>query len=313
LEVTVAPRLRIIVASVCVAIFIVVLGPGGADAQRAVPRSPAPQARHAVPRPIPARPVPGGHYYYRGPNVYRPYYASPYYWYGGFYGGYYSYPFYFSAGVGPYAPYHYGYPWYPYSPWYPYDPAAALRLQVTPREAEVFVDGSYAGTVDDFDGSFQRLRLYPGDHTVEVFLPGFHTLTQGIYVQPGKTFTVRAALQPLTPGEPEQVRPSGGVGAQSRTPQARPSASPREYGGEEPGLRPEFGILALRVQPGDAVVTIDGNVWEPSDEAGPLVLQLVTGVHAIEIRKQGYRTYITEFAVRQGETTALNVAMTPSP
>jgi hypothetical protein len=299
-------------ASIC-AIFVVVLGQDSADAQRrAAPRSPAPQGHHAVPRPIPARPLPGGHYYYRGPNVYRPYYASPYYWYGGFYGGYYSYPFYFSVGVGPYAPYYYGYPHYP---WYPYDPAASLRLQVTPREAEAFIDGFYAGTVDDFDGTFQRLRLYPGEHTIEVFLPGHRILTQRIYLQVGKTFTVRAALQPLAPGEPEPVRPSDGAGAHSRTPAARPSGSTEENDDVEwpPQLGPRtpFGILALRVQPGDAAVTIDGDVWDGSDETGPLMVHLAAGAHAIGIRKQGYRTYITELTVRPGETTTLNVAMTP--
>jgi PEGA domain-containing protein len=298
---TVTPRLRITFASLV--IFTVVLAIGSADAQRtAVPRSPAPQGHHAVPRPLPARPLPGGHYY-RGPNVYRPYYASPYYWYGGFYGGYYySYPLYFSAGVGPYAPYYYGYPWYPY------DPAASLRLQVTPRHAEVFVDGSYAGTVDDFDGSFQRLRLYPGDHTVEVFLPGHRTLMQRIYLQPGKTFTVRAALQALSPGEPDPVRPSSEI-RQPRGSQPPPAASAQEEeGGEE---WPQVGMLALRVQPVGAAVTIDGEVWEGSGAGGPLVLQLATGVHTIEIRKEGYRTYLTELPVRQGETTTLNVAMTP--
>ena len=294
------PRLRIALASMGVALFVV-LGLGSAAAQRAVPRSPAPQGRHAVPRPVPARPLPGGHYYYRGPNVYRPYYASPYYWYG----GYYSYPFNFSVGVGPYAPYYYGYPYYP---WYPYDPVASLRLQVTPREAEVFIDASYAGTVDDFDGSFQRLRLYPGEHTVEIFLPGHRLLTEKIYLQPGKTFTMRVALEPLAPGEPMSVRPSGEVGAQSRAQQAHPAAGPRENGGEE---WPQVGILALRVQPSDADVTIDGDMWEPSDETGPLILQLLTGVHAIEIRKEGYRTYSTEFSVRQGATATLNVALTP--
>jgi hypothetical protein len=41
------------------------------------------------------------------------------------------------------------------------------------------------------------------------------------------------------------------------------------------------------------------------------MVHLGTGVHAIEIRKEGYRTYIAEITVRQGETTTLNVAMTP--
>jgi hypothetical protein len=289
-------------------------GLGSANAQRtATPRSPAPQGRQAVPRHIPARPLPGGHYYYRGPRAYRPYYASPYYWYGGFYGGYYSYPYYFSVGVGPYAPYYHGYPFYPYYPWYPYDPAAALRLQVTPREAEVFVDGSYAGTVDDFDGSFQRLRLIPGEHTVELFLPGRRMLTQAIYLQPGKTFTMRATLEALGPGEPEPVRPSAEGAGQSRSPLARRSPLQNDSGEEPaPGARLlQSGILALRVQPRDATVTIDGEVWEPSDDAGPLVLQLLAGVHTVEILKEGYRPYITDLAVRQGETTTLNVAMTP--
>jgi len=178
---------------------------------------------------------------------------------------------------------------------------------VTPREAEVFIDAWYAGTVGDFDGSFQRLRLYPGEHTVEIFLPGHRLLTEKIYLQPGKTFTMRAALEPLAPGEPMPVRPSGEVGAQSRAQQAHPAAGPRENGEEWP----QVGILALRVQPSDAVVTIDGDMWEPSDETGPLILQLLTGVHAIEIRKEGYRTYSTEFSVRQGATATLNVALTP--
>jgi hypothetical protein len=253
---------------------------------------------------------------YRGPTVYRPYYASPHYWYGGFYGGYYSYPFYFSVGVGGGYPYYYGYYRYGYPYYYPpypyygyaYDPIASLRLQVTPREAEVFVDGYYAGTVDDFDGSFQRLHLYPGEHELEVYLTGHRSLQQRIYLQPGKTFNVRHAMEPLGPGESEPVRPSGGP-----RPQAFPPTRPDDEGfeGQPPrGAQSEFGALALRVQPGDATVTIDGESWEASSQSGRLIVQLAAGVHTLEIRKDNYRTYITDITVRPGETTTLNVAMT---
>ena len=34
----------------------------------------------------------------------------------------------------------------------------SLRLKVKPREASVYVDGYFAGRVDDFDGMFQRLQ-----------------------------------------------------------------------------------------------------------------------------------------------------------
>ena len=72
----------------------------------------------------------------------------------------------------------YGYPWYG-AQWgpYPYPPPygyygwidASVRLEVTPRDAEVYVDGYYAGTVDDFDGTFQRLRVEPGQHDLEIY------------------------------------------------------------------------------------------------------------------------------------------------
>ena len=53
-----------------------------------------------------------------------------------------------------------------------YDPSSSVRLQVTPREAEVYIDGYYAGMVDHFDGTFQRLHLEPGEHDLQLFMPG---------------------------------------------------------------------------------------------------------------------------------------------
>ena len=83
---------------------------------------------------------------------------------------YYNPWFYPWASWGPYGAYgywggpYYGGP-YPYGYGYGYiDDSTSVRLEVTPRETEVFVDGLPAGTVDSFDGFFQRLRLPPGDH-----------------------------------------------------------------------------------------------------------------------------------------------------
>ena len=78
---------------------------------------------------------------------------SPLLWGGGFYGFYGGfYPYY--LGFGQSYPYPYAYP----PGVYPNDPAVSVRLQVTPREASVFVDGYAAGIVDDYDGVFQRLQ-----------------------------------------------------------------------------------------------------------------------------------------------------------
>src|SRR5262245_52206688 len=93
-----------------------------------------------------------------GPRFYAPYYPyySPRFYYPGFYGGFYD-PFFFGF-YGP-GPYPYGYPYY-----WAYDNSSSARLQVTPRNAQVYVDGYFAGVVDDFDGTFQRLNIDAGEH-----------------------------------------------------------------------------------------------------------------------------------------------------
>ena len=75
-------------------------------------------------------------------------------------------------------------------------PTGELRLQVRPRDAQVFVDGAYAGTVDEFDGTFQSLRLEGGEYQVELVLPGYEPLDFDVRITPGEKVTYRADLIP---------------------------------------------------------------------------------------------------------------------
>lgn len=99
--------------------------------------------------------------------------------------------------IGPAFPY--GYPYYAPGPHYPY-PAGfdygGVRLRIRPREAQVFVDGHYAGIVDDFDGTFQQLRLEQGGHKIEIRMPGFENFEMDVHVQPGRTITLHETLRP---------------------------------------------------------------------------------------------------------------------
>ncbi len=112
--------------------------------------------------------------------------------------------------------------WGPYG-WYPpfgyaYGrPYSSLRLQISPRDTEVFIDGYYAGIVDDFDGFIQRLHVEAGEHTIQLFLAGHRTAEQKVYLQPGGTFRIRHTMEPLAAGEAAPARP---------TPAPRPSAAP---------------------------------------------------------------------------------------
>jgi hypothetical protein len=76
-----------------------------------------------------------------------------------------------------------------------------VRLQVSPREAEGFVDGYYAGIVDDFDGFFQRLNLRPGPHKIVFYHDKYRTVRQTLYVAVGTDYKIRHDLTPLGAGD----------------------------------------------------------------------------------------------------------------
>ncbi len=95
-------------------------------------------------------------------------------------------------GISAYGGYPYGYGYGGYD-------TGRLRLQMQPRDAEVFIDGYYAGQVDDFDGRMQGLTLETGGYSVEVRKPGWETLTFDVRVTPGRTTNYKAELVPRKP------------------------------------------------------------------------------------------------------------------
>jgi hypothetical protein len=95
----------------------------------------------------------------------------------------------------------YGYPAYGYpAPGYGYYSLVpgraygALRIVDAPRDARVFVDGYYAGVVDDYDGVFQHLNLEAGPHNIEIEVPGYPPVRFDVYIEPGRTLTYRVPI-----------------------------------------------------------------------------------------------------------------------
>jgi hypothetical protein len=92
----------------------------------------------------------------------------------------------------------YGYGGYSPSVQDPFDaagPTGGLRLKIEPKNAEVYVDGYFAGIVDDFNGHFQRLKLTAGPHHIEVRAAGYQPFTFDVTIQPRHTTEYRGALQ----------------------------------------------------------------------------------------------------------------------
>ena len=115
-----------------------------------------------------------------------------------------------AAWMGPAAAHAQPYPFPP--PGYPifvpeYDAGSSARLLVTPREAEVYVDGRYAGKVRDFHGFTQRLDLPAGGHELALYLDGYRTLREKLYFQAGDSYKIKGAMERLGAGESSGPRP----------------------------------------------------------------------------------------------------------
>jgi hypothetical protein len=232
--------------------------------------------------------------------VSRPVIVAPYY--SGFYDPFWSF-------------YGWGYPGFP--GWYPpsfynrgiVDESSA-RIQVTPRQTEVYVDGYLAGIVDDFDGFSQRLRVAPGEHVIELYLDGHKTIAQTILFAPGQSYRIRHAMEPVAAGESAPARPTPRPGAPA--PQSRSfDAFGQPVGPASGSTAPAGSMITLRVQPGDATVLIDGERWQTSG-GDRLEIQVTPGEHRIEIQKDGYQPFTTTVRIRPGETAPVNVSLTKS-
>jgi len=261
------------------------------EEQRAKPRPPAPPPqRRAVPRPpAPPRVLPPRYHMLPRTHYFRPittrlgFYYHPYFgfYYGPYYGPFYPYP-------GPYL----GADFFS---------DALLQTKVTPNEARVYVNGYYAGEADDFDGIFQGLYLSAGEHEIEFYLDGYRTIREHLFLNAGDSRELAHRMVPLAPGETsEPPMAPRGRSVRSGTPVQGVS-------GDRPAS--PFGILALRLEPSDAEVLIDGEAIPGFDVGPDLVVHLTAGWHKFEVRREGYQTFRTDIELSEGATTRLNIKL----
>jgi len=92
--------------------------------------------------------------------------------------------------------------WYWNGPgYYGYSNASGVRLEVkgpNPKNAVVYVNGAYAGAVDDFNSWYQSLRLVPGTYDLKIEAKGYKPLDLKVAIPPGQTIVYRGALKPVS-------------------------------------------------------------------------------------------------------------------
>ncbi len=224
--------------------------------------------------------------------------------------------------------------------------SGALDLDVSPEEAEIWIDGEYLGQADDYDGFPEYLWLPAGDVTVTYYLDGYETLTRDYTLRPGDVRRVRDKLRPGNSVHPRdlyqdpeptrnQPRPYSGASTyredrEIRNSERRGEAERRraaEEGWREreartesgEGTRPAMsyeeldgvGRLHLTVDPDDASVYLDGVFLGLARELSQLSAGLVVapGDHVLQIVRPGYEDESEDFSVESEESIEIEIAL----
>lgn len=76
-------------------------------------------------------------------------------------------------------------------------PCGGISFDIGPASAQVYVDGSFAGIVEDFDARSEPLLLAPGSHYVEIRLAGYRTVSFDVTITPGEITPYQGTLERL--------------------------------------------------------------------------------------------------------------------
>jgi hypothetical protein len=191
-------------------------------------------------------------------------------------------------------------------------PDSAARIEVKPKEADVYVDGRLVGKVSQFDGFTQRLEVRPGGHEIVVYLEGYRTIHEKLYFQPATSYKIKGSMEKVGAGESSGPRPEPPPPPQGPERAVSTDGPPARHASRHATDQPSFGTLAIRVQPPETTVLIDGEQWDGPAGRKRLAVQVAEGTHRLEIRKDGFETFSTKVRVWEGEVTSLNVSLPPA-
>ena len=243
-------------------------------------------------------------------------YGYGYGWGSPFYGGY--------GRFGYYNPYDYWYSPYYYSGYYGYSPAyyrrgygygyrdsGSVRIIVDPERTRVYVDGYYAGIVDDFDGILQRLNVPPGRHDITLKLEGYRTQHFKVYVPVDNTIKIHYDMvrgSGEATSEEFAGRPGddyGRIEDMDDRDRDRGRDDRRDRGYDRDDRRDDADAAGVRIQvrPQDASVYVDGEFRGSGRAAANIRLR--PGRHRIEVVRPGYRTLEREVDVQPGREADL--------
>lgn len=239
-------------------------------------------------------------------------------WWGGYYSPYSYYGPY--GGYGYYGRYPYSYRGYATPDW------AAIDTDISPEEAEIYLDGRNVGIADDFDGYPDYLYLEPGQYRLEFRLEGYETRSIDIRARRGAKLDIDQKLRRI----PGAGRYSGGrrdsdPNAQRFWGKGREGSGPvtREpIDNEDPyidsedarssdAVREGESRVRLSVDPADAAVYVDDRFIGTAEDvsARRRGIALSPGKHTLTVLRPGFEGKTVNVQIDEGETEEIRVSL----
>ena len=185
------------------------------------------------------------------------------------------------------------------------DAPGAVETDVTPKKADLFVDGQFLGQARDYNGRWDLLWLEPGRHVFEFRREGYMSLERELELRAGMLVRIEEQLQKGEGSDPRSTRlpeppapaPAAASAAESDTP-------------GPPSFRAS-GLLHLAVEPVDAAVYLDGEYLARGSELARLhgALPVARGVHVVEVVRPGYDSRRIEVDVVGADPVRLEIRL----
>jgi hypothetical protein len=205
----------------------------------------------------------------------------------------------------------------------------ALDLDLKPGKTEIYLDGQYVGTADDFDGFPTYLWLEEGTYDLVFYYPGFRTLARQYSIYPGLIIDVGDRLEPGESIRPEdlpaqtherrdaRIRQDREMAAEADAADRRARDWRERYPQEEAeapatvDVRGEPSRLEVSVEPGDASVYLDGRFVGTGEEIARLRGGLIIdpGEHVLEVVRPGRRSHSERFTAEAGDSVELDIEL----
>ncbi len=218
---------------------------------------------------------------------------------------------------------HYYYPYYPYyayayyyAPWYPvyvghgpgFAPAFGyIDTDVSPKKAEVYLDGVYVGIADNFDGFPRHLSTEPGAHVITFKAEGHRTTTRKIRIPRGAIVKLDFRMIEGVGEDDSTLAGDLEVEAAPATPDDTTDLEWEETEGP--------GFVRLMVSPAGASVYLDGEFYAPASTLMGLhgKLRIESGAHFIEVVNPGYVPARKEFELAPGDRLSMTIVLEKEP